>query len=38
MLFISRDPDPGDEDDPITMNGSSYTDSNPVMNRETDGY
>lgn len=36
MLFISRDPDLGDEDDPITMNLSSYADGNPVMNRDPD--
>lgn len=27
--FISRDPDPGDEDDPVTMNGYTYADDNP---------
>ena len=36
--FISRDPDPGDEDEPITMNGYTYTDDNPVMNRDPDGH
>lgn len=36
MLFISRDPDRGDEDDPITMNLFSYADGNLVMNRDPD--
>ncbi|MFJ6207374.1 polymorphic toxin-type HINT domain-containing protein [Lysinibacillus sp. NPDC092081] len=35
--FISRDPDPGDEDDPVTMNGYTYGDDNPVMKTDPDG-
>ena len=35
--FISRDPDTGDEDDPITMNGYTYADGNPVMMVDADG-
>ena len=35
--FISRDLDTGDEDDPITMNGYSYADGNPVMMVDADG-
>lgn len=31
-------PDPGDEDDPITMNGYSYADANPMMNRDPDAH
>lgn len=31
-VFTSLDPDPGDEDDPLTMNGYTYTDNNPVLN------
>ncbi|EUJ42081.1 RHS repeat domain-containing protein, partial [Listeria rocourtiae] len=37
-VFISLDPDPGDEDDPITMNGYIYTDNNPVMRIDSDGH
>lgn len=36
--FISRDPDSSDEDDPITMNGYSYANGNPVMMTDPDGY
>ncbi|WP_052455859.1 RHS repeat domain-containing protein [Bhargavaea cecembensis] len=36
--FLSRDPDPGDEDDPVTMNGYTYADGNPVMNTDPDGH
>lgn len=35
--FISRDPDPGDEDDPITMNGYTYGDNNPITKTDPDG-
>lgn len=35
--FISRDLDPGDEDDPVTMNGYTYGDDNPVMLTDPDG-
>ncbi|MBC2368826.1 hypothetical protein HBP99_09265 [Listeria booriae] len=37
-VFISVDPDPGDDDDPITMNGYTYGDNNPVMNIDPDGH
>ena len=30
--------DPGDEDDPITMNGYTYGDNNPVMMVDPDGH
>ncbi|WP_369824129.1 RHS repeat domain-containing protein [Anoxybacillus sp. UARK-01] len=35
--FISRDPDPGDKDDPITQNAYTYADDNPVMLVDPDG-
>lgn len=35
--FISRDPDPGDEDDPVTMNGYTYADDNPITKTDPDG-
>ncbi|KAA6467433.1 MULTISPECIES: RHS repeat-associated core domain-containing protein [Bacillus cereus group] len=37
-VFLSVDPDPGDEDDPVTMNGYTYGDNNPVMNIDPDGH
>ncbi|MCU9941569.1 DNRLRE domain-containing protein [Bacillus pacificus] len=37
-VFLSVDPDPGDEDDPITMNGYTYGDNNPVMMTDPDGH
>ena len=37
-VFLSVDPDPGDEDDPITMNGYTYADNNPVMMTDPDGH
>ncbi|CJP91602.1 Cell wall-associated polypeptide CWBP200 [Streptococcus pneumoniae] len=36
-MFLSVDPDPGDEDDPVTMNGYTYADNNPVMMTDPDG-
>jgi RHS repeat-associated protein len=36
--FISRDPDPGDSDDPKTQNGYAYADNNPVMLVDPDGH
>jgi RHS repeat-associated protein len=36
-VFTSLDPDPGDEDDPLTMNGYTYADNNPVMKFDPDG-
>ncbi len=36
-VFLSVDPDPGDEDDPVTMNGYTYGDNNPVMMTDSDG-
>jgi RHS repeat-associated protein len=35
--FISRDPDSGDQDDPMTQNGYTYANDNPVMNVDPDG-
>ncbi|MFD3446720.1 DNRLRE domain-containing protein [Microbacteriaceae bacterium 4G12] len=37
-VFISMDPDPGDEDDPITQNGYTYANNNPVMGVDPDGH
>ena len=37
-VFLSVDPDPGDEDDPVTMNGYTYGDNNPVMKVDPDGH
>ena len=37
-VFLSLDPDPGDDDDPLTMNGYAYADNNPVMNVDPDGH
>lgn len=36
-VFIVLDPDPGNADDPITMNGYNYADNNPVMKIDPDG-
>ncbi|WP_353055066.1 RHS repeat-associated core domain-containing protein, partial [Bacillus thuringiensis] len=37
-VFLSVDPDPGDEDDPVTQNGYTYGDNNPVMMTDPDGH
>ncbi|MDT2966115.1 RHS repeat-associated core domain-containing protein [Enterococcus casseliflavus] len=37
-VFTSLDPDPGDEDDPLTMNGYTYADNNPVMYVDPNGH
>ncbi|MED1405511.1 RHS repeat-associated core domain-containing protein [Bacillus mycoides] len=36
-VFLSVDPDPGDEDDPITQNAYTYAHNNPVMKVDADG-
>ncbi|MCV79434.1 hypothetical protein DX142_09120 [Listeria monocytogenes] len=36
-VFTAVDPDPGDEDDPQTMNGYNYASNNPVMLADPDG-
>ncbi|GAF21976.1 LOW QUALITY PROTEIN: wall-associated protein precursor [Bacillus sp. JCM 19047] len=37
-MFLSLDPDPGDEDDIITQNGYTYANNNPVMLVDPDGH
>ncbi|EJV42405.1 type IV secretion protein Rhs [Bacillus toyonensis] len=37
-VFLSVDPDPGDEDDPVTQNGYTYADNNPLMKVDPDGH
>ncbi|MEW9184300.1 DNRLRE domain-containing protein [Bacillus mycoides] len=37
-VFLSVDPDPGDGDDPVTQNGYTYGDNNPVMLVDPDGH
>ncbi|OJD97593.1 wall-associated protein [Bacillus cereus] len=36
-VFLSVGPDPGDEDDPVTMNGYTYADNTPAMMMDPDG-
>ncbi|MBM5720674.1 hypothetical protein D8X92_08125 [Listeria ivanovii] len=36
-VFTAVDPDPGDEDDPQTMNGYNYANNTPVMYMDPDG-
>ncbi|MEH7463138.1 RHS repeat-associated core domain-containing protein, partial [Bacillus thuringiensis] len=36
-VFLSVDPDPGDEDDSLTQNGYTYGNNNPVMMVDPDG-
>lgn len=35
--FLSLDPTPGTSDDPVTQNGYTYTNNNPVMGLDPDG-
>ncbi|WP_339210232.1 RHS repeat-associated core domain-containing protein [Aeribacillus sp. FSL K6-8210] len=37
-VFLSLDPDPGDEDDILTQNGYTYVNNNPVMLLDPDGH
>lgn len=37
-VFISVDPDPGDEDDPLTQNAYTYAHNNPIMKIDADGH
>ncbi|WP_099223393.1 hypothetical protein [Listeria costaricensis] len=37
-VFTAYDPDPGDEDDPISMNGYIYVGNNPTMGFDPDGH
>uniref|UniRef100_UPI001BCD33CD RHS repeat-associated core domain-containing protein n=1 Tax=Virgibacillus pantothenticus TaxID=1473 RepID=UPI001BCD33CD len=36
-VFLSLDPDPGDDDDILTQNGYTYANNNPVMMVDPDG-
>ncbi|WP_397443885.1 RHS repeat-associated core domain-containing protein [Peribacillus aracenensis] len=35
--FLALDPHPGEEDDPLSQNGYTYGNNNPVMNVDPDG-
>ncbi|MCU5706195.1 RHS repeat-associated core domain-containing protein [Bacillus wiedmannii] len=37
-VFLSVDPDTGEAEDPVTQNGYTYGDNNPVMKIDPDGY
>ena len=37
-MYLSLDPDPGDDDNILTQNGYSYADNNPVMYVDPDGH
>lgn len=37
-VFLTLDPDPGDADDPLTMNGYTYGLNNPIKNDDPDGH
>jgi len=37
-VFLSLDPDPGDDDDILTQNGYTYANNNPVMMVDPDGH
>jgi RHS repeat-associated protein len=37
-VFLSMDPDPGDDDDILTQNGYTYANNNPVMLVDPDGH
>ncbi|MCU7712677.1 DNRLRE domain-containing protein [Priestia sp. JV24] len=36
-VFLSKDPQPGENDNPISQNGYTYTNNNPVMYSDPDG-
>nr|WP_082791718.1 RHS repeat-associated core domain-containing protein [Bacillus nakamurai] len=37
-VFLSLDPDPGDDGDSLNQNGYAYGNNNPVMNVDPDGH